>query len=156
MKNKCCHTCLPQFALTLSTLILSLLIPISVRAIEVAQAPLPNLSPNLPTDLPPPQDIRPPTSEPPPQLQNPLPSTLRENPLPNIPTPQQERAPEAEFPENFPITVTRFEFVGSKVFKDEELLKVIENALNCEDGSDPNTARLREIKGKTVSNVFAY
>jgi hemolysin activation/secretion protein len=140
MENKCSHMCQAQFALTLLTLILSLLIPTSVRAIEVAQALPPNLPPNLPTDLPPPQDIKPPTSEPPPQLQDPLPSIPLENPLPTTPTPRQE--PEAEFPENFPIIVTRLEFIGNTVFKDKELLKVIEDALNCvTNDSDPNSPK---------------
>ncbi|MGI2909572.1 POTRA domain-containing protein [Tolypothrix sp. VBCCA 56010] len=114
----------------------------------MAQAPPPNLPPNLPTDLPPPQDIKPPTSEPPPQLQDPLPSPPRENPFPTTPTPQQEQSPEAEFPENFPIIVTRLEFVGNTVFKDEELLKVIEDALNCvTNDSAPNSPKPEDNSG---------
>ncbi|MUG97315.1 BamA/TamA family outer membrane protein [Scytonema sp. UIC 10036] len=133
-----------QKILTLSTLTLSLLIHTRIYAVEVAQAPPPNLppQPKLPRDLPPPQDVTPPVTEPPQQPQAPSPPPPQENLLPTTPTPQLEKSPEAEFPEDFPIVITRFEFLGSTVFKDEELLRVIEDALNgVSNESDENSPK---------------
>ncbi|WP_375513017.1 ShlB/FhaC/HecB family hemolysin secretion/activation protein [uncultured Nostoc sp.] len=111
----------PRLPLTIATLALSLPISISAHAVEVAQVPVP---PNLPQPLPPPQDVVPPTSPPPQQPQ--VPSPPSEDLLRKQPAQPSEEAP-AVVPEKF--LVTKFEFVGGTVFKDEELLQTIEKAL---------------------------
>ena len=111
----------PRLPLTNATLALSLPISISAHAVEVAQVPVP---PNLPQPLPPPQDVVPPTSPPPQQPQ--VPSPPSEDLLRKQPAQPSEEAPTV-VPEKF--LVTKFEFVGGTVFKDEELLQTIEKAL---------------------------
>lgn len=111
----------PRLPLTIATLALSLPFCISAHAVEVAQVPLP---PNLPQPLPPPQDVVPPTSPPPQQPQVPLPPS--EDLLPKQPVQPSQEAP-VVIPEKF--LVTKFEFLGGTVFKDEELLQTIEKAL---------------------------
>ncbi|WP_158516600.1 hypothetical protein [Scytonema hofmannii] len=49
------------------------------------------------------------------------------------------------------VELEKTELSDEQVEKLWEAFKVFD-----EDGSGANTARLREIKGKTVSNVFAY
>jgi hemolysin activation/secretion protein len=101
--------------LTIEALTLS---PINVYAVEVAQS-----SPKLPS-----QDIVPPSSPAPPPQQAPVPSptpTVPQLPTPELPNLSPEFTP--EIPTIF--FVTKFEFMRSTVFTDEELLQTIEKAL---------------------------
>ncbi|WP_017315033.1 ShlB/FhaC/HecB family hemolysin secretion/activation protein [Mastigocladopsis repens] len=124
-----------RLVLTIATLVLSLPIPISAYAVEVAQVPGTNV-PNLP----PPRDVVPPPSPPPQPQEVPAPSRSPQDLLPTQP-PQQ---PQQEFPAVVPdkFFVTKFEFIGgtqgkgSTVFKDEELLRAIEVFLYTSDSSE--------------------
>ncbi|MFH7030661.1 MAG: ShlB/FhaC/HecB family hemolysin secretion/activation protein [Heteroscytonema crispum UTEX LB 1556] len=111
--------------LTIATLALCLPLSFTAHAVEVAQVPGTNIpsQPNLPP-IPPPQDVVP--IPPPQQPQVPTPSPPPENLL----TPPSQQ-PQEEFPTAVPekFFVTKFEFVGGTVFKDEELLQTIEKAL---------------------------
>ncbi|AFZ26110.1 hemolysin activation/secretion protein [Cylindrospermum stagnale PCC 7417] len=112
----------PKLLLTILTLGLCLPSSITAYAMEVAQVTAP---PNLPQTLPPPQDVVPPPSLPSQQRQVPSPSSPQDL-LPIQPTQPTEEAPTA-VPEKF--LVTKFEFVGGTVFKDEQLLLAIEKGL---------------------------
>ncbi|WP_248277832.1 ShlB/FhaC/HecB family hemolysin secretion/activation protein [Brasilonema sp. UFV-L1] len=126
-----------RLILTIATLVLSLAIPISAYAVEVAQVPT---QPNLPQNLPPPRDVVPPPSPPPQPQPVPSPPPSGEDLLPTQP-PQQ---PQEQFPAVVPdkFFVTKFEFIGgtkgkgSTVFKNEELLRAIEVFLDSSDSSE--------------------
>lgn len=109
--------------LPIAALVLSLPISISTHETGLAQPNLnAPLAQNLPPNLPPARDIVPPPS-PPPQTP-PVPSPLPESPLLKQPSQQRQEESTPVVPDTF--FVTKFEFEGSTVFKDEELLRAME------------------------------
>ncbi|MCC5597910.1 ShlB/FhaC/HecB family hemolysin secretion/activation protein [Nostoc favosum] len=122
-------SCLPlSMLLLLSNITYS---PLKAQAVDTTQLPTSNFF--LSQQLPPPQDVQPPSPElPPPQdvqppSPPPLPSPEPPQPLPppaelfppSAPTPTPEEPLPGNFPQN--IVVERFEVVGSTVFSPEEL-----------------------------------
>jgi hemolysin activation/secretion protein len=93
-------------------------------------------------NLPPPQDIQPPTPQP-----QPLPQLPQRQPLPELLPPQQPTLPSEEELPSKPterVTVKHFEIVGSTVFSEEELAKAVSNFLNRQlDIADLYEARSR-------------
>ncbi|PHM11829.1 hemolysin activation/secretion protein [Nostoc sp. 'Peltigera malacea cyanobiont' DB3992] len=109
-------SCLPlSMFLLLSSTSLS---PLKAQAVDTTQLPTSNFT--LSQQIPPPQDIQPPTPSPlpSPEVPQPLPPPAELLP-PSAPTP----TPDAPLPGNFPqtIVVERFEVVGSTVFSAQEL-----------------------------------
>jgi hemolysin activation/secretion protein len=109
-------SCLPlSMLLLLSSTYLS---PLKAQAIDTTQLPTSDFT--LSQQIPPPQDIQPPTPSPlpSPEIPQPLPPPAELLP-PSAPTP----TPDAPLPGNFPqtIVVERFEVVGSTVFSAQEL-----------------------------------
>jgi hemolysin activation/secretion protein len=106
-----------KLPLTIAALALSLPISMNAYAVEVAQ---------VPPNLPPAQDVTPPSSPPPQQAPAPSPTPTP----PDLQTPESPNLP-PEFPPEIPTKffVTKFEFAGGTVFTDEELLQTIEKAL---------------------------
>lgn len=136
----------PRLLLPIATLALSLPISFSIHAAALAQVPINAPSgQNLPPNLPPPRDVVPPLS-PPPQPQ-PVPSPLPEDPLRKQPPqqPQEESVPVV--PDTF--FVTKFQFEGSTVFKDEELLRAMELVLYSPEELDEKS-RCEQLSGKLV------
>ncbi|WP_442946475.1 ShlB/FhaC/HecB family hemolysin secretion/activation protein [Nostoc sp. 'Peltigera malacea cyanobiont' DB3992] len=92
--------------------------PLKAQAVDTTQLPTSNFT--LSQQIPPPQDIQPPTPSPlpSPEVPQPLPPPAELLP-PSAPTP----TPDAPLPGNFPqtIVVERFEVVGSTVFSAQEL-----------------------------------
>ncbi|MEH1844101.1 MAG: ShlB/FhaC/HecB family hemolysin secretion/activation protein [Nostoc sp.] len=136
----------PRLLLPIATLALSLPISFSTHAPALAQVPInaPSAQ-NLPPNLPPPRDVVPPLSPPPqPQL---VPSPLPEDPLRNQPPqqPQEESVPVV--PDTF--FVTKFQFEGSTVFKDEELLRAMEVVLYSPEELNEKS-RCEQLSGKLV------
>ncbi|MFS0517647.1 ShlB/FhaC/HecB family hemolysin secretion/activation protein [Nostoc sp. UIC 10607] len=109
-------SCLPLSMLLLLSSISSS--PLKAEAVDTTQLPASNFI--LSQQLPPPQDVQPPSLSPPPspELPQPLPPPAELFP-PSVPTPK----PEEPLPGNFPqtIVVERFEVIGSTVFSPEEL-----------------------------------
>jgi hemolysin activation/secretion protein len=109
--------------LPIAALVLSIPISISTHGTGLAQPSLnAPLAQNLPPNLPPARDIVPPPS-PPPQPE-PVPSPLPEASLLKQPSQQRQEESTPVVPDTF--FVTKFEFEGSTVFKDEELLRAME------------------------------
>ena len=109
-------SCLPlSMFLLLSSTSLS---PLKAQAVDTTQLPTSDFT--LSQQIPPPQDIQPPTPSPlpSPEVPQPLPPPAELLP-PSAPTP----TPDAPLPGNFPqtIVVERFEVVGSTVFSAQEL-----------------------------------
>ncbi|MEH1811665.1 MAG: ShlB/FhaC/HecB family hemolysin secretion/activation protein [Nostoc sp.] len=109
-------SCLPlSMLLLLSSTSLS---PLKAQAVDTTQLPTSDFT--LSQQIPPPQDIQPPTPSPlpSPEVPQPLPPPAELLP-PSAPTP----TPDAPLPGNFPqtIVVERFEVVGSTVFSAQEL-----------------------------------
>ena len=109
-------SCLPlSMFLLLSSTSLS---PLKAQAVDTTQLPTSDFT--LSQQIPPPQDIQPPTPSPlpSPEVPQPLPPPAELLP-PSAPTP----TPDTPLPGNFPqtIVVERFEVVGSTVFSAEEL-----------------------------------
>ncbi|MFN6565791.1 ShlB/FhaC/HecB family hemolysin secretion/activation protein [Dendronalium sp. ChiSLP03b] len=115
-----------NFILAIATLGISLLMQTSASALQVAQVPSADqlAQPNLPQDLPPPQDVLPPSTPPlqPPTVPSPPPD--RDDLLPTNPTPNLPQQPTPEVP--IKLLINNFQFEGSSVFKDERLLQAIE------------------------------
>ncbi|WP_442939043.1 ShlB/FhaC/HecB family hemolysin secretion/activation protein [Nostoc sp.] len=92
--------------------------PLKAQAVDTTQLPTSDFT--LSQQIPPPQDIQPPTPSPlpSPEVPQPLPPPAELLP-PSAPTP----TPDAPLPGNFPqtIVVERFEVVGSTVFSAQEL-----------------------------------
>jgi hemolysin activation/secretion protein len=91
--------------------------PLNAQTVETTQLP----------NLPPPQDIQPPTPQPSPELPQPLPPPAELLPPSQPTTPPTEKIP------NTPtgtVTVERFEIVGSTVFSQEELAKAVSDFIN--------------------------
>ncbi|WP_442948322.1 ShlB/FhaC/HecB family hemolysin secretion/activation protein [Nostoc sp.] len=92
--------------------------PLKAQAVDTTQLPTSDFT--LSQQIPPPQDIQPPTPSPlpSPEVPQPLPPPAELLP-PSAPTP----TPDTPLPGNFPqtIVVERFEVVGSTVFSAEEL-----------------------------------
>ncbi|MDF5706660.1 MAG: ShlB/FhaC/HecB family hemolysin secretion/activation protein [Nostoc sp. S4] len=135
----------PWLLLPIATLALSIPISFSIHTAALAQVPInaPSAQ-NLPPNLPPPRDVVPPLS-PPPQPQ-PVPSPLPEDPLHNQPPqPQEDFVPVV--PDTF--FVTKFQFEGSTVFKDEELLQAMEVVLYSPEELDEKS-RCQQLSGKLV------
>lgn len=131
--------------LTIMTLALSLPISISAYAVEVAQVPTLNTpsAQNLPQNLPPPRDVLPPP--PPPQpLPVPSPAPPPEDLLPPTQPHLQPQESVPEIPAKF--FVTKFQFEGSTVFKDEELLRAMEVALYSPEPLDEKS-RCEKLSG---------
>ncbi|MBD2644855.1 ShlB/FhaC/HecB family hemolysin secretion/activation protein [Nostoc foliaceum] len=109
-------SCLPLSMLVLLSSISSS--PLKAGAVDTTQLPASNFI--LSQQLPPPQDVQPPSPSPlpSPELPQPLPPPAELFP-PSVPTPK----PEEPLPGNFPqtIVVERFEVIGSTVFSPEEL-----------------------------------
>ncbi|WP_196510566.1 ShlB/FhaC/HecB family hemolysin secretion/activation protein [Nostoc sp. NZL] len=109
-------SCLPLSMLVLLSSISSS--PLKAEAVDTTQLPASNFI--LSQQLPPPQDVQPPSPSPlpSPELPQPLPPPAELFP-PSVPTPK----PEEPLPGNFPqtIVVERFEVIGSTVFSPEEL-----------------------------------
>ncbi|MHC0067410.1 ShlB/FhaC/HecB family hemolysin secretion/activation protein [Nostoc sp. UIC 10890] len=110
---------------TLTWLPLSLLIllsatskPLQAQTVQTGQVP----------NLPPPQDIQPPTPTPQPSFQ--VPQQLP--PPPELLAPSQPTPPEESLPSNLTgtVTVKRFEIIGSTVFSQEEMAKVLSDFTN--------------------------
>lgn len=112
-------SCLPlSMFLLLSSTFLS---PLQAQAVDTTQLPSGDFI--LSQQIPPPQDIQPPTTPSPlpsPEVPQPLPPPAELLP-PSAPTP----TPDTPLPGNFPqtIVVERFEVVGSTVFSAQELAK---------------------------------
>ncbi|WP_404824150.1 ShlB/FhaC/HecB family hemolysin secretion/activation protein [Nostoc flagelliforme] len=91
--------------------------PVKAQAVDTTQLPPGN---SIPQQLPPPQDVQPPSPSPvpSPELPQPLPP-----PAELFPPSAPNLTPEEPLPGNFPqnIVVERFEVVGSTVFSPEEL-----------------------------------
>lgn len=136
-----------RLLLPTATLALSLPISFSIHAPALAQIPRLNApsAQNLPPNLPPPRDVVPPLSPPPQPL--PVPSPLPEDPLRKQPPqqPQEESVPVV--PDKF--FVTKFQFEGSTVFKDEELLRAMEVVLYSPEELDEKS-RCEQLSGKLV------
>ncbi|MCL6754592.1 ShlB/FhaC/HecB family hemolysin secretion/activation protein [Nostoc sp. CCCryo 231-06] len=109
-------SCLPLSMLLLLSSITSS--PLKAQAVDTTQLPTSNFI--LSQQLPPPQDVQPPSPSPvpSPELPQPLPPPAELFP-PSAPT----LTPEEPLPGNFPqnIVVERFEVLGSTVFSPEEL-----------------------------------
>ncbi|MBN3943659.1 MAG: ShlB/FhaC/HecB family hemolysin secretion/activation protein [Nostoc sp.] len=111
-------SCLPlSMLLLLSSISLS---PLKAQAVNTTQLPTSNFI--LSQQIPPPQDIQPPTPSPlpSPEVPQPLPPPAELFP-PSAPTPTPEEPPSGNFPQT--IVVERFEVVGSTVFSAQELAK---------------------------------
>ncbi|MEH2202765.1 MAG: ShlB/FhaC/HecB family hemolysin secretion/activation protein [Nostoc sp.] len=111
-------SCLPlSMFLLLSGTSLS---PLKAQAVDTTQLPTSDFT--ISQQIPPPQDIQPPTPSPlpSPEVPQPLPPPAELLP-PSAPTP----TPDTPLPGNFPqtIVVERFEVVGSTVFSAQELAK---------------------------------
>ncbi|MBE9038252.1 ShlB/FhaC/HecB family hemolysin secretion/activation protein [aff. Roholtiella sp. LEGE 12411] len=78
-------------------------------------------------NLPPPQDIQPPTPAP-----QPSPQLPQQQPSPELIPPQRPTPPSESIPNNFrgTVTVKRFLIVGSTVFSEEELASAVSDFLN--------------------------
>ncbi|MGM3305136.1 ShlB/FhaC/HecB family hemolysin secretion/activation protein [Anabaena sp. WFMT] len=115
-----------KFILMVLAFSFGLSIPLKANAEVVVQAPSANLlaQPNLPQNLPPPQDVLPPTSPPQPQPIVPSPPPSPENliPTPSTPNLPQETTPET----SVKFLVNKFQFEGGSVFKEEKLLQAME------------------------------
>ncbi|WP_375509735.1 ShlB/FhaC/HecB family hemolysin secretion/activation protein [uncultured Nostoc sp.] len=93
----------------------------SLKAEAVDTTKLPTINFILSQQIPPPQDIQPPTTSSPlpsPEVPQPLPPPAELFP-PSVPTPTLEEPPSGDFPQT--IVVERFEVIGSTVFSAEEL-----------------------------------
>ncbi|WP_334821263.1 ShlB/FhaC/HecB family hemolysin secretion/activation protein [Nostoc sp.] len=135
-----------RLLLPVATLALSLPVSFSIHTAALAQVPInaPSAQ-NLPPNLPPPRDVVPPLSPPPqPQL---VPSPLPEDPLRNQPPPQPQNGSIQVVPDTF--FVTKFQFEGSTVFKDEELLQAMEVVLYSPEELDEKS-RCEQLSGKLV------
>jgi hemolysin activation/secretion protein len=113
-------SCLPLSMLLLLSSISSS--PLKAQAVDSTQLPATNFILSQQQQLPPPQDVQPPSQSPlpSPELPEPLPPPAELLPgSPPIPTPDEP------LPGNFPqtIVVERFEVFGSTVFSPEELAK---------------------------------
>ncbi|AVH72479.1 ShlB/FhaC/HecB family hemolysin secretion/activation protein [Nostoc sp. 'Lobaria pulmonaria (5183) cyanobiont'] len=115
-------SCLPlSMLLLLSSTSLS---PLKAQAVDPTKLPTSNfiLSQQIPLrqNVPPPQDIQPPTPSPLPlpEVPQPLPPPAELFP-PSAPTPTPEELPSGNFPQT--IVVERFEVIGSTVFSAQEL-----------------------------------
>ncbi|MBD2526470.1 ShlB/FhaC/HecB family hemolysin secretion/activation protein [Nostoc sp. FACHB-133] len=136
----------PRLLLPIATLALSLPVSFSTHTVALAQVPInaPSAQ-NLPPNLPPPRDLVPPLSPPPqPQL---VPSPLPEDILPNQQPPQQLPQSVPPVPDTF--SVTKFQFEGSTVFKDEELLQAMEVILYSPEALDEKT-RCEQLSGRSI------
>jgi hemolysin activation/secretion protein len=137
----------PRLLLSIATLALSLPVSFSIHATALAQVPRLNVpsAQNLPPNLPPPRDVVPPQS--PPLQPQPIPVPPPENPLRKQPPqqPQEESVPVV--PEKF--FVTKFQFEGNTVFKDEELLKAMEVVLYSPEALDEKS-RCKHLAGKSI------
>ncbi|WP_442943244.1 ShlB/FhaC/HecB family hemolysin secretion/activation protein [Nostoc sp.] len=93
--------------------------PLKAQAVDTTKLPTSNFI--LAQQIPPPQDIQPPTTPSPlpsPEVPQPLPPPAELFP-PSAPTPTLEEPPSGNFPET--IVVERFEVIGSTVFSAKEL-----------------------------------
>ncbi len=105
---------------TLSWLPLSILMLLSAKPLHAqTTTQVPN--------LPPSQDIQPPTPQP-----KPSPELPQGQPSPELLSPQQQTPPSESIPNNLrgTVTVKRFEVIGSTVFSQEELAKILSDFLN--------------------------
>ncbi|MEH2169154.1 MAG: ShlB/FhaC/HecB family hemolysin secretion/activation protein [Nostoc sp.] len=111
---------MPCFPLSMLLLLGSTsLSPLKAQAVDTTKLPTSNFI--LAQQIPPPQDIQPPTTPSPlpsPEVPQPLPPPAELFP-PSAPTPTLEEPPSGNFPET--IVVERFEVIGSTVFSAKEL-----------------------------------
>ena len=101
--------------------------PLRAQTVQVPRSAAPS-NPSLPQQ-PPPQDIAPPVQRP--SFPEPTPSPTPESPSLTQPADTSPKQPSPEIPKEIhqEFLVKKFQFVGSTVFKDEELLEAIEEAL---------------------------